>query len=356
MADESADPIGDTMRATLAEIHENEPAEVETADAPEVSDEPAPEGTRLRGPDGKFIPKNAATEEAPETASTPTQGSGPKPTPDTPQEQVAAPEHWSAEWKAKFDTLPPAGKALALEQSKLIEADYTRKTQAIKPLADLDSHFAPIYSRHGTSTAQVAASLLNTHVALLQGTPESRRQIFTELHRQFGVDFSPAQPGEQAQVDPVAQAVQAARAEYAPVLQTIQAQLAAAQDAQNLGTVQSFAQTKNPDGSLAYPHFDTVIEDMTFLMRSGRVPAGDMKAAYEQAVRLNPTTYAAELKKAATPKPAQTVGKVPPAVKKAAAATNMPKSAPGAKGNGVAGATMDETMRNRLAELRGSEA
>ena len=348
------------MRAKLAEIRGAEADEPEAVDDETTTvsdDKPEVDDARLRGPDGKFISKNAATEEAPaQPVSAPAQGSGTAPPAiDTPiPEPVETPAHWPAEHKAMFAKLPPEGRTFLLEREREITADYTRKTQAIKPLADLDAHFGPVYARQGVSTAQAAASLLDTHVKLLQGTPDTRRQIFAELHRQFGVDFS-TPPGEQAQVDPVTQAAQALQSMFAPRLQSIEERLTAEQDSRNLSTVQSFAQTKSADGSPMYPHFDAVTPDMTRIMQAGLVPMGDLKAAYEMAVWSNPTTRAA-MQKAAAPKPVPTNGKLPVAAKKAAAVTNMPKSAPGQKGNSVKGDTIDQTMRNRLAELRGSEA
>lgn len=346
--------LSDTYDALKAEPVEREPADdglaaPEIEDEPEATDEGPDDGLRVRDERGRFKGKDSAEAEAPpQAASEPEAVSGDQPAPDTqPTEQVAAPQHWSAEHKTKFDALPPAGKALALEFVKLQDADYTRKTQALKPLADLDSHFGPIYSRHGASTAQIAASLLNTHVALMQGTPQSRRQTLVEIGRQFGVDMN-AHPGEQPQVDPVQQAVQLVESQYAPRIQTIEARLAAEQDSRNLAAVQTFSATKNADGSPKYPHFDSVVQDMTDLIRSKR--GTTMEAAYETAVWSNPTTRAALLK-AQAPKP--TPAKVPVAAKKAAAKHNMPKSSEPTR-HVTKGKTPEDTMRMVYDRMNGS--
>jgi hypothetical protein len=331
--------VRDTMEAVWAKHHPAEGDEGEAPDSEEASSTNnlnATDGDRVRDPaTGRFVGKNATAEEAPQgqqpAISTPAEGSGNSEAIATPAtEPVDAPAHWPAEAKQMFARQTPEGRTFLLARDRELTADYTRKTQAIKPLADLDSHFGPIYARHGASTAQVAASLLNTHVALLQGTPQQKRQILTDVGRQFGVDLSQPHQAEQPG-EPAMQAVQSLQQQVQSFIQEQQARQAAEQDSRNLATVQSFATTKNADGTPKYPHFDSVVEKMIGLIRGQLAP--DLESAYSQAVALDPTLRAAEAKAQADKKAKAEEARKLTEAKKKAASPNLPKAPPSSRGD-----------------------
>lgn len=386
----AGDPIRDGMLKRAREIEAGEKAEAEDevepaddgvagqeedgaedygpGDTEETFDESDPTQSpvkvdktgRAHGKDGKFAKKDSP-EEAPteESASDPTANT-PKPvaakvTEPAPVQPAPAPDHWSAEDKAMFAKAPADAQAFMLRRHKDMEADYTKKTQAVAPLAALETKYANYHRSVGASTAQVADSLLTTEYQLRTGTPQARRQIVENIARQYGVSLEPAQTGP---VDPAIAAAQplidqqiaAAVAPLQSAWQGFQQQREQERIAQNVQAIEAFKAAKNPDGTAKNPHVETVMEPMTQLMQAGI--ATGLEDAYDRAVWANPTLRAAAIK-AETAKATAEAAKNSRATQKAnIAKANMPRPGPTKNAKAFSGSDpVKEGMRARLAEL-----
>lgn len=315
---------------------------------------------RAHAKDGKFAKKDSPEE-------TPTEASASDPTANTPKpvaapvaEPVAvqsaqAPEHWTADHKTMFAKQPKEVQDFLLARHKDMEADYTKKTQAIAPLAGLDQKFGGYAQSLRASTAQMADSLLTTHYQLSTGTPQARRQIIENIARQFQVDLSPAQPGP---VDPALQAAQPLiDQQIAAAVAPLQANLAAFQQqqeqariAQNGQAIEAFKATKNPDGTAKYPHFDAVIEPMTQLMQAHI--ATNLDDAYDKAVWGNPTLRDATIAAKTAAAAAEAAKKNRTAQKANIAKSNMPRPGPTKPAKAYGGSDpVKDGMKARLAEI-----
>lgn len=380
----AGDPIRDGMLKRAREIEAGEKAEseeVETeadgvdgqeedgaedygpGDTEETFDESDPTQTpRARDAKGKFVAKDSPEEAPTEASASDPTANTPKPVKaavtEPPVQPVQAPDHWPAEDKALFAKATPDAQAFLLRRHKEMEADYTKKTQAVAPLqpyAPLEAKYAGYHRSIGASTAQVADSLLTTEYQLRTGTPEQRRQIVGNIARQYGVSLEPAQAGP---VDPALQAAQPLiDQQIAAAVAPLQANLAAFQQqqeqariAQNGQAIEAFKATKNPDGTAKYPHFDAVIEPMTQLMQAHI--ATNLDDAYDKAVWGNPAlreTINAAKVAAAT---AEAAKKNRTVQKANIAKSNMPRPGPTKPAKAYGGSDpVKDGMKARLAEL-----
>lgn len=389
----AVDPITQGMKARLKEIETGEKAEAED-DVPEPADdgvagqeeddkddygpgdgqepefdEADPTQTpvkvdktgRAHGKDGKFASKDSPKEAPAEASASDPTANAPKPVKaavtEPPVQPAQAPDHWPAEDKALFAKATPDAQAFLLRRHKEMEADYTKKTQAVAPLqpyAPLEAKYAGYHRSIGASTAQVADSLLTTEYQLRTGTPEQRRQIVSNIARQYGVNLDPAQAGP---VDPALQAAQPLiEQQIAAAVAPLQANLAAFQQqretdriAQNGQAIEAFKATKNPDGTAKYPHFDAVVESMTQLMQANI--ATNLDDAYDKAVWSNPALRDASIAAKTAAATAEAAKKLRTTQKANIVKSNMPRPGPTKPAHVYAGKDpIKDGMYARLAE------
>ena len=201
---------------------------------------------------------------------------------DEPADLVAAPEHWSAEFKEGFESLPDEGRQMFLDRYKDMERDYTRKTQEI---ADIRRRAASIEEVITPFRDEFSRQLLGAHKFLR----ESPQQAIAWLAQNYGVDINGLGATEQPEDDYTDPQVVQLRDQVSQLQgylqnQQNQQQQAAVVDTQQ--TIDSFANATTDDGAVAHPHFAAVRTTMGGLIQSG--VATDMNAAYEMAVYADP--------------------------------------------------------------------
>lgn len=277
----------DDIRAAMAEVSGNapEPAPVEeVVVAPEAvitEAEPAPETEekpsdgRERGPDGKFIAKQAETVQD---------------TPDQPSEAVAdpavklairAPASWSPAAKATFDKLPPEVQQAVAKREQEIDHGLRRKSEEVKRYEPLEQLIAPrraLWAAQGMDEATAIKTLLAAQ-DLLERDPKQGLEF---LARSYGVNISSisAQPQGQPQQAQPAPDSHPEIAYLKQQLQDLQAQVQTAQTAPLVSQIEAF---QNDPANL---YFENVRDDMAVLLNNGK--ASDLKEAYDMACWMRP--------------------------------------------------------------------
>lgn len=208
-------------------------------------------------------------------------------------EPLSAPEHWSAEDKTLFEGQSDEVKQYLVDRDKTTASEYTRKTEELatqrkerEPLDALADQMAPYFATQGMTAAQGFTYLANAQSGLASGTPEQKVAALRQIAVQYGIPLTPDAQNESEYQDP----------EFGKLTQRqdvleqyiIQSQQTAATQQQQAThqLVADFANEKNDAGELKHPHFEAVRGIMSPLMAT----AGNMEAAYEQAVMANPDT------------------------------------------------------------------
>lgn len=347
----AGEETGDENEAVLEHPDDVEAAEVD--EGAETTEDDSGSEARARDEKGRFAPKtkDSATQDVAESVAEP-------PTTDTVTAQpVDPPASWSADDKALFSKLPQDVQATLARREKEREADYTRKTQAIAPLSDLDRRYGTYAGQMRLTTAQLADQLLQTHYALATGTPAQKQQVLKQIAAGFGIEVPAAQPQGSAQqqtqlpADPAMQAVAQVQQDVQATRSWIQQMLEDAEIQRNQASIDAFRDAKNADGTPKHPHFATLENEILLVVRGARAQGQPitLDQAYEQAVWLNPTTRAATInaEKEKAAKAASAAATNP--AKKRAAAANMPKAPTGPTAKPGKGKTIEETMHLTLA-------
>lgn len=207
-------------------------------------------------------------------------------------DKLEAPEHWAAKDKELFSSIPKEGQEFLLRRHKEMEADYTRNKQELsetrKQVDEIGQHIKPFEQfaqQQGMTTNQLVAQWAQAQNMLLQG---KGKELLHGLAQMYNIDIGPTP--EQGEEDPRIARLNETVAELQNRLnqtnQTIQTS--------TVNTMQErlnqFAEQKDEKGNLLHPHFDDVMEDMTYLAKiekqQGRTP--DINKIYERAVWMNP--------------------------------------------------------------------
>ena len=377
LTEPTEEPVDDirSMVSAAFDAALQEPAEEPTAKpeaATSVDDRP-------RGPDGKFLPKDAAPQE-PEAAATPAA------TEEKPKEEPAAvkvaeaPAHWSAADKAMLAKQPAEVQEYMLRRDKEMQADYTRKTQAI---AEFTKEYDPIrqmFEPHRDAMRQrgltpaslvqawsnVEQGLMNGQgVGIIKGIVDGYRIDRAQLAQALGLAAPqagdpPAPEGQNPPLPPefiqrmnnIERWLQQEAAQREAIAR--QTQQEAAQRINS--NISQFASATDKDGNLLHPHFAEVENYMAYLTQvmraSGREP--DLAELYDQAVRANPSTFAKiieseraawEAQRAADEKKRQEEARA-----KAVAAQKAAKSVTGAPPSGQMPRRGEKSLREELEE------
>lgn len=271
--------------------------EIQARDTEPTKDAPS----RVRGPDGKFLPKNPdkvtqVLAEAPNKAAEPDKTQAVEP-------PIEAPEHWTAEDKAEFEKLKDVeARKLAVAMSKRLEAAHTRKSQESAERVRSAEPFLGVAKQHESYLQQIGfaghpaqyyAGLAQTEQTLRQAALSGDQRPFIELAARYGLNLgAPSQaagnqsPSEQVlrtQLDQVNARIAA--------FEQRERERAEQERAQTQGSavseVKAFEDAKDAQGKPSHPHFSEVRERMAALM--GTDPTLTLDAAYDAACWANPT-------------------------------------------------------------------
>lgn len=212
---------------------------------------------------------------------------------------IEAPKSWSAEEKQLFAQLPPETQSIIARRESERDKGFTTKSQELakkyedsKAVADLIDREMPNLKAQGITAQQGIQQMIELnkfaqrdpagyikHVAGLTGV-DLRTLVPKTQEPQGDVYTDPAMTALQNEITSLKNAVSS---------QIHNAEAAQHHDAQN--TITDFENAKDEAGNLKHPHFQEVRGVMGMLIESGQ--AQDIQSAYDQAVRANPTTFAA---------------------------------------------------------------
>ena len=274
------------------------PAPVETptappssriAEAPKAAPKAAPTGEeRARGPDGKFIEKEAAPAVqtaakvhpakvvAPEIPVAPAVPAKPRP---------PRPSSWKKEYWDQWEKLDPSlAEYLHTRESQYASgvSTYKAEAEAAKPLMEAVSQFLPELQQHGIEPTKWISSLGQAHRILSLGSPQQKLQMFAKLSQDYGVPV-------QALLDPQAQQQYLAQGQNQQPYQPPQQRPLTRDEAQKLFQEQFLRVNSEQElqqfsaNVEQHPHYDEVRATMAALLQSNL--ADDLESAYQTALR-----------------------------------------------------------------------
>ena len=273
MAEEEALPQA-TLRDTVeAAFEEHVPADP----APEVTDD------RPRGPDGKFIAKDAEKAEEPPKAEPvnvdPTVAVAP------PIQRPKPPSSWKKDYHADWDKIDPrVADYINQREGEYAKgvSTYKEERDRLAPLGEAIAPFLPDLQQNGIEPGRWISQLGTAHKLLATGSPEQKLGMFLKLAQDYQVQlqslFTQGQDGK-VYINPHVQPYQAP-APQVDVSSIVQQEIAKVFSRQQ---IQGFGQQKDASGHPAHPHYETVRETMAQLLEAGL--ADDLESAYAAALR-----------------------------------------------------------------------
>lgn len=278
------DDVHNDVAAAIASLKgEGDPPQAVAQEEPEAK--PAEDATRARGPDGKFIAKEAAPEQAaaPEPKS-PTPESQAKPSEQPSTAAVAAPVSWSAEAKALWGSLPPAIQQAALKRETEASNGIRQYSEKVAQYEQALAPLAQEAQRRGLSTADGIQRLMDGQRFLEQ----QPAQAILWLAQQNGIDLAelasnpPAAP-QPSRPDPV-------YAQVSQTVQTLEQRLQQIEFGNNLTVAQQFAASKPYYADVEAQLPDFIREVLAVDPSLQGLPL--LEKAYERAIWLNPDVRA----------------------------------------------------------------
>lgn len=308
-----------TLRETLERawdtVVENAPDDDggDPSEAPQVDT-----GAQPRDEHGRWARRDAQPGEAaqpPQQAEHPAppepsqQTEQPHPAPPQAGQAAQAPENWSAEDRAAFDSLNDAGKAFLLRRHSQTESEFQRRIQASAQAANFAQSLAPVFNDPriarslqdaGVGPAEAINQWAGFHVRFLTDPVN----MIGELIQRAGIDPAvfagqpagqgspPAGIPKEAMNDPTMRFIadQFGR-QNSDIIglrnQILAVQQAAAERQQQevmrvtRWGIDSFAAEKDEKGNLLRPDFDAVLPHILELFKAN--PRRDLREAYETA-------------------------------------------------------------------------
>jgi len=363
-----------TTAAEAAETPIQSPKTEAATEAPEKPE--APSGERARGPDGKFLPKEASDSEESEQdpLETVEEEVEAEPVADKPVEPtIDVPQHWSQADKDLVAKLPQEHRQAVVDRYKAIESGFTPKLQRA---AEIEKLFGPAQELFAPHTevlrqrGQTPSDIIRVWASVEQGFLEGMREASQGMPNQKGA-LLVANLIRSYKVDPgaVASILQGQTAEVPSGEQRINGQIPQelvqrlqqleerenqriqSTQAERISIAQrqidTFAAEKDAAGNLAHPFFPELENEIMGLAQIDRSQGKplDLADLYDRAIYANRETRAKLLatKEAEAKQKAAADRKA-----KAAAAQRAASSVTGSTGSGQA----PDSQRQRAKTLR----
>ena len=265
-------------------------------DEPDGGSEAAPtDGTQETGPDtGGAEP--GKSQDAPQAGTQPEGGAtAPQDSGTSPTQPVEAPANWPAADREMFAKQTPEAREWLMRRHREMEGAFTRNSQAIAPMRQLTERWDPYFRQLGVPAPQAIDRLLDTEYNLRNGSNAAKIEILQRLVQDYGIappdtDDEGNVLGPDPQVAELTRQIEEMRNGQMQQHQAVQHRRVA----HAAGAIQTFAEQKGADGTLAHPFFGEVKSEMTRLAQAD-LAAGvqpDLKSLYDRAAWANPTVRA----------------------------------------------------------------
>jgi hypothetical protein len=270
-------PIETDATAVAAETTQDAPAEAVDA----------PTDGRSRDERGRFAPK---TDSPPQTAPDATPDAAIVASADTPADpKPVEPEKawtdghfrgWAPEKRAAFEKLPPEAQAVAMDIAKDLQAEFTRKTQEtadwkkkVEPVLSTLAKEQDLWADQGLNPLQAFQNYANIERTLKFGNFSDKIGLVQQICDVYGIPFQAPQAADPYQAALHDQNAAVAREKANS--EGLKRQLQSFETQEINRTIEQFSSAKNPDGTPAHPHFETVKPAMSALLTSGRAQTLD---------------------------------------------------------------------------------
>jgi hypothetical protein len=209
----------------------------------------------------------------------------------SPEEE--APKTWRKEAAAEWAAVPKSVREEILKR----EADMFKGIENYKADAAIGTGLKTIVQPYlaqireaNADPMQIISGLLESHSKLLTLPIDQRQALFERLAESYGVQVTAKRPEDAPYADPEITGLRTTVEGLQRDLQARRDQEIADIHARNKKEIDEFA--SKPENI----YFNEVAGDVARLLKAGI--AGSLSDAYEQAVRLNPVTYAKEVARA----------------------------------------------------------
>jgi len=253
-------------------------------------------------------------------------------------EAKQAPASWAKEQRDNWAKMPKeAQEYVELREKQMLDGieQYKQGYQQAIEMQRIIEPFRGSLQKHGVSETQAIQNLFGHHIALTEGSTESRQAAFVALGQNLGLI---PQEGR-AQADPMTQELQ----QRLERIERQEQQRLQHLQQQHYSKIEQEVSDFANDAKNEY--FEEVADDVIMLLKTGL----NLQSAYDKAVWSNPATRAKELlktTKAQTEKATQSA-KI---AKKAMSANVRPINS--SKSSNEPAQSWDQTMAETLASLR----
>ena len=215
---------------------------------------------------------------------------------EEPQNSLDAPDHWNSEDREAFNELDDKAKKLYLKRYKEMEGGFTKKTQTLaeeRKIAErfrqTTEPFKDYFKQNGIDEFEAFKKLAQTHINLMRGTPQERHNLLLRAAQDYGINLnignSNQESHEEQQIDPITQQIFNKLTAQEQMLARIEQEKNAQEYYSLQSKINTFKDTKDANGELKYPHFETIKTEMGRLLEAGL--AENLEDAYENAIKLN---------------------------------------------------------------------
>jgi len=149
-----------------------------------------PDG-RVRGPDGRFAPKDGGAVAPQTNGMAPPSVPGAQQATQTPLNEP--PQSWKPEMRAQWDKLAPEVRGYVHQREQELQNGFNQIAQTKQVAEGVLAEFAPYaeqLQKEGASPISAMRTLLQTAHQLQTGGPEYRKAILLSLAQQYNVDLS----------------------------------------------------------------------------------------------------------------------------------------------------------------------
>lgn len=248
---------------------------------------------------GRFAQNSPAEPE--KAAGKEPEGQSPEPVPsEAPQAPIAAPNSWSADMKAKWETLPPDAKEYIARRESDAHAQITRMGQQVKsfePVSQVLEQNKDVFQGVGMTYEQGISALLQAQRALTANPVAAIHKLASD----FGVDLAKLYGSQESgSQPPQVVALQAELAEMRRQLADTSSRVMT-REQRELQSQQMALEAQIADFVKDKPDFEAVEDDILALLPGIRAQKPGISAkelladAYERAQWMNPQTRAKRL-------------------------------------------------------------
>jgi hypothetical protein len=203
---------------------------------------------------------------------------------EEPEQVFQAPEHWSSDYKAKFENLTNEARNLVLEFEKDFKNGYQER---VRKISDVENALEP-WRQHIIQRGMSEGDAIRTLFALQSQVERDPVNGVLSIAQRFGImdqlrqQFAPDTDDEF--VDPELKALRQQVQELHSQLGNFQQQTVQSQQETLMQQIESFKSQTDDSGNLVHPYFDQVRHTMAPLVSQGKT----MEEAYNEAVWMVP--------------------------------------------------------------------